>query len=116
MGRREGISTSSYVRVASDCSSHLERRPGSGRMRVHGKTEESARLLGSGSHTRTRPASRGHGNDACRRDGLFKLTAMSESTYWDRTDSFEEKLKMLEAAWKRKDFRLTRALAHSLRN
>ncbi len=41
---------------------------------------------------------------------------MSESTYWDRTDSFEEKLKMLEAAWKRKDFRLTRALAHSLRN
>jgi metal-sulfur cluster biosynthetic enzyme len=41
---------------------------------------------------------------------------MSEQTYWDRTDSFEEKLKMLEAAWKRKDFRLARALAHSLRN
>ncbi len=41
---------------------------------------------------------------------------MIESSYWDRTDSFEEKIKMLEAAWKRKDFRLARALAHSLRN
>jgi len=41
---------------------------------------------------------------------------MSETTYRDRTDSFEEKLKMLEAAWKRKDYRLARALAHSLRN
>src|SRR6478752_3240592 len=41
---------------------------------------------------------------------------MSESTYWDRTDSFEEKLKILEAAWKRKDFRLARSLAHSLRD
>ena len=41
---------------------------------------------------------------------------MSESTYWDRTDSFEEKIKLLESAWKRQDFRLARALAHSLRN
>jgi metal-sulfur cluster biosynthetic enzyme len=39
-----------------------------------------------------------------------------ESNYWERTDSFEEKIKMLEAAWQRKDFRLARALAHSLRN
>src|SRR5436190_24351948 len=39
-----------------------------------------------------------------------------ETTYWDRTDRFEEKLKLLEAAWQRKDFRLARALAHSLRN
>lgn len=41
---------------------------------------------------------------------------MIESSYWDRTDTFAEKMKLLEAAWKRKDFRLARALAHSLRN
>ena len=41
---------------------------------------------------------------------------MSETRYWERTDSFEEKLRMLEAAWKRKDYRLARALAHSVRN
>jgi metal-sulfur cluster biosynthetic enzyme len=40
----------------------------------------------------------------------------SETTYWDRTDRFEEKLRLLEAAWQRKDFRLARALAHSIRN
>ncbi len=40
----------------------------------------------------------------------------SEATYWERTDPFEAKLKLLEAAWQRKDFRLARALAHSLRN
>src|SRR2546428_5664189 len=39
-----------------------------------------------------------------------------ETTYWERTDRFDEKLKLLEAAWKRKDFRLARALAHSLRS
>src|ERR1051325_5035793 len=39
----------------------------------------------------------------------------SETTYWDRTDRFEEKLKLLEAAWQRKDFRLARALTHSIR-
>ncbi|HUQ90896.1 MAG TPA: hypothetical protein VM120_04380 [Bryobacteraceae bacterium] len=41
---------------------------------------------------------------------------MSESNYWERTDSFEEKMRLLNAAWKRKDFRLARALSHSLRN
>lgn len=41
---------------------------------------------------------------------------MSESTYWERTDTFEEKMKLLDAAWKRKDFRLARALTNSLRN
>lgn len=40
----------------------------------------------------------------------------SETTYWERTDRFEEKLKLLEAAWQRKDFRLARSLAHSLRS
>jgi len=39
-----------------------------------------------------------------------------ETTYWDRTERFEEKLKLLEAAWQRKDFRMTRALTHSLRS
>lgn len=41
---------------------------------------------------------------------------MTESTYADRTDSFEEKLRLLEAAWKRRDFRTARALSHSLRD
>ena len=40
---------------------------------------------------------------------------MSETTYWERTDTFEEKLRLLEAAWRRRDFRLARSLAHSLR-
>lgn len=40
---------------------------------------------------------------------------MSENTYWERTDSFEEKMRMLTSAWQRKDYRLARALAHSLR-
>ncbi|MBI3849908.1 MAG: metal-sulfur cluster assembly factor [Verrucomicrobia bacterium] len=39
-----------------------------------------------------------------------------KSAYWERTDRFEEKLKLLEAAWQKKDFRLARALAHSLRS
>jgi metal-sulfur cluster biosynthetic enzyme len=39
-----------------------------------------------------------------------------QTTYWERTDRFEEKMKLLEAAWQRKDFRLARALAHSLRS
>ena len=41
---------------------------------------------------------------------------MSETTYSERTDSFEEKLRLLEAAWRKKDFRLARSLAHSLRH
>jgi len=41
---------------------------------------------------------------------------MSESNYWERTDTFEEKMKLLQAAWQRKDYRLARALSHSLRN
>jgi len=34
----------------------------------------------------------------------------------ERTDSFEEKLRLLADAWKRKDYRLARALTHSLRS
>ena len=41
---------------------------------------------------------------------------MSENTYWERTETFEEKLRLLEAAWRRKDHRLVRALTHSLRD
>ncbi|MBS1831051.1 MAG: hypothetical protein JST93_37505 [Acidobacteria bacterium] len=41
---------------------------------------------------------------------------MPETRYWDRTDSYEEKLRLLEAAIKAKDHRLVRALAHSIRN
>ena len=41
---------------------------------------------------------------------------MSETTYWERTDSFETKMRLLEAAWHNKDFRLVRALTHSLRS
>ena len=41
---------------------------------------------------------------------------MSENTYWERTDTFEEKLRLLDAAWRKKDFRLARSLAHSLRH
>lgn len=34
----------------------------------------------------------------------------------ERTDSFETKLRLLEAAWQRKDFDLARSLTHSLRD
>jgi metal-sulfur cluster biosynthetic enzyme len=44
------------------------------------------------------------------------IQSAKETTYWDRTDRFEEKLKLLRTAWQRKDFRLARALAHSLRS
>ncbi len=41
---------------------------------------------------------------------------MSETKYWERTDTFGEKLRLLEAAWRDKSFRLVRALTHSLRD
>lgn len=41
---------------------------------------------------------------------------LRETTYAERTDSFEQKMALLEEAWKKKDYRLARALAHSLRN
>jgi metal-sulfur cluster biosynthetic enzyme len=41
---------------------------------------------------------------------------LKETSYWERTDRFEEKLKQLGIAWKRKDFRLARALTNSLRS
>ena len=50
------------------------------------------------------------------RGSVVLLKAMPELTYADRTDSFEEKLRLLEAAWRSKDYRLARSLAHSLRH
>jgi len=41
---------------------------------------------------------------------------LRETTYAKRTDSFEEKMALLEAAWRKKDYRLARALTHSLRS
>ena len=45
-----------------------------------------------------------------------EIPPTKETTYWERTDSFEQKMKLLAAAWQRKDFRLARALTHSLRS
>jgi metal-sulfur cluster biosynthetic enzyme len=39
-----------------------------------------------------------------------------ENSYWERTDSFERKMKLVEAAWAKKDYRLARALLASLRS
>ena len=43
------------------------------------------------------------------------IQTTKETTYGERTDPFEEKMSLLAAAWQRKDFRLARALTHSLR-
>ena len=40
---------------------------------------------------------------------------MKETTYWERTDSFDEKMRLLREAYQRRDYRLARALADSLR-
>lgn len=40
---------------------------------------------------------------------------MRETTYWERTDSFDEKLRLLEAAYRKRDYRLARAVADSMR-
>ncbi|MEO5998869.1 MAG: hypothetical protein ABIN89_19010 [Chitinophagaceae bacterium] len=45
-----------------------------------------------------------------------KMATGPEKTYWDRTEPFEEKVKLLQSAWDRKDFRAVRALTDSLRN
>jgi len=41
---------------------------------------------------------------------------MKETEYWHRTDRFERKLELLEQAWAKRDFRLARALAASIRD
>jgi metal-sulfur cluster biosynthetic enzyme len=41
---------------------------------------------------------------------------MPETTHSERTDSFDEKLRLLQEAWRRGDYRVARSLAHSLRH
>jgi metal-sulfur cluster biosynthetic enzyme len=36
-------------------------------------------------------------------------------TYWQRTDTFDEKMRLLEAAYRKKDYRLARSIGDSLR-
>ena len=43
-------------------------------------------------------------------------TTKKESTYGERTDSFAEKIRLLNLAWEKKDYRLARALSYSLRS
>jgi hypothetical protein len=44
------------------------------------------------------------------------MAPMRETEYWQRTDTFEQKLDLLKAASERRDFRLARALTESLKN
>ncbi len=41
---------------------------------------------------------------------------MKETTYWQRTDTFEEKMRLLEAAYRKQDYRVARSIADSLRH
>ena len=41
---------------------------------------------------------------------------MREESYWQRTDTFAEKMAALEAAYRGGDYRLARAIADSLRH
>ena len=40
---------------------------------------------------------------------------MRETTYWQRTDTFEEKMRLLGEAYRRKDYRVARSIADSIR-
>ena len=41
---------------------------------------------------------------------------MKETTYWQRTDSFDEKMRLLTEAYGRKDYRVARSIGDSLRH
>ena len=41
---------------------------------------------------------------------------MKETTYWQRTDSFDEKMRLLTEAYGRKDYRIARSIGDSLRH
>lgn len=43
------------------------------------------------------------------------VSGIKEDLYWDRTDRFEDKVKLLQSAWDKKDFKLVRSLLNSLR-
>ena len=41
---------------------------------------------------------------------------MAETTYWQRTDTFEEKMRLLNEAYRNRDYRAARSIADSLRH
>lgn len=41
---------------------------------------------------------------------------MKETAYWERTETLEEKSRLLESAWRQRNFRLARALTESIRD
>lgn len=43
------------------------------------------------------------------------FSSKSEDSYWERTDSFEEKLNLLQKAWDRKDYRVANSISNSIR-
>jgi len=45
----------------------------------------------------------------------ISLQTLKEDTYWKRTDSFEEKLNLLQKAWDRKDYRVVNSISNSIR-
>ena len=40
---------------------------------------------------------------------------MKETTYWQRTDTFEQKMQLLQEAYRAKNYRVARSIADSLR-
>ncbi|MBL8229730.1 MAG: hypothetical protein JNL98_14670 [Bryobacterales bacterium] len=50
------------------------------------------------------------------RTGWGAWKRQPENTYWERTGSIQKKLQLLGAVHRRKDYRLVRVLAHSIRN
>ncbi|MDA0660285.1 MAG: metal-sulfur cluster assembly factor [Planctomycetota bacterium] len=51
-----------------------------------------------------------------KKDAQSESAGPAESTYADRVDSFEEKMKLLQDAWQRKDYHVARSLTHSIRD
>ncbi len=40
---------------------------------------------------------------------------MKETTYWQRTDTFDQKMQLLQEAYRAKNYRIARSIADSLR-
>jgi metal-sulfur cluster biosynthetic enzyme len=45
----------------------------------------------------------------------ISFQTLKEDTYWKRTDSFEEKLSLLQKAWDRRDYRVVNSISNSIR-
>lgn len=45
----------------------------------------------------------------------ISLQTLKEDSYWKRTDSFEEKLSLLQKAWDRRDYRVVNSISNSIR-